>query len=243
MAMDIDDIFLEEGSDGRLTSLGDTSNGKFDAHDAVNGTGIWELFGDSRVRETHAGKIIISFSTELVEPATVKGIGVSFEQITPADRLEYGESYRNGGCARGVSPFLAPSNTGEVTMNRKINLRYKEEREPWNLHWFEGDETMYFNLASANDLIGANCGSLALNNVLGSSDSYDFHVDRNKSFPRGETQIHGEVELSWNIDAFGRGSGAGAHYGLEASPYIVFESCSTSKVLPEQLTIRRGSDY
>lgn len=221
MPMFVDDIWLEPGSDGDFDKLSENS---FDAHDAANGWSTWN-WTYHRHSQTHSGKIIISCSTELVEPATVRGMGVWFEELPDA---------RNGGCARGKIPVTVPNSWGHVKMYRRVQLRYKRPGELW-VNWFMPSRFKYYDLWQEQGiLVPGTCGPLGLHNVLGRYRNHNYHVHRFDAFPAG-TQFLTEVQLSWWVKGNGAGGGAGAHYGLKVRPYIEIEACSWE--LPESITI------
>ncbi len=220
LPLSVDDIWAEQGSDCTLNK--DTSN-RFSAQDSVAGSSSWNLFYH-RHGQTHEGQINIWSSGELVEPATVHGLGVVFKHtVGPNGQPEW-----NGAAVHGNYTFGLPPSWGRGKMHWEIKLKYKEPGGGWT-HWFDSATVKYFDTGQVESNI-----MWWSDNVLGEWSRKDLSVMRFRQFPAG-TQFLIETYLSYWIKALGEEGSASVHYNLDVKPYVKIEACSYQ--YPEWVTV------
>ena len=216
----VDDIWSEQGSDCWLNK---EANNRFSAGDSVTGSSTWNLFYH-RHGQTHEGKINIWSSGEVVEPTTVRGLGVVFEHTVGPN----GQPEKNGACAHGKDPFGLPPSWGRGKMFWEIRLKYKEPGSGWT-NWFDSATVKYRDTGQVESNI-----MCWVDDVLGEWSRKDLSVQRYGQFPAG-TQFLIETYLSYWIKAFGLEGSAIVYYNLDVKPYIKIEACSQQ--YPEWITI------
>ncbi len=236
LPISIDELYRTDGSNGTFQKHG---NDGFEAYDRVEGYSTWNLTYH-RHKRYDRGWVNIHSSTELVEPAVVKGIGVNFEQLVHAN----GETFANGGKAWGDIHISKPNSWGRAEKYKRIRVEYKKPGEPWvRWHWPQ-NRTRYFHHYNEQEMTSAGFannmwGPHWPDEVIGSNNRGSVTEQRTGNFSAG-TQFRVYVQLKWKIYGNGDNGVAKVHYGLRAKPFITIEACSYE--YPESVTIDL-SDY
>lgn len=210
------DIWKESGSGGAFTRNG----ANFNYSDTVLGWSEWNFFYHRRTR-TDEGGINIRLSTELVQPATVRQIGITFPPL-----LDYrGWPLANGIFAIGANKAGRPDSFGsgkmwisfQVSIKKPLDVDFVRQI-PDPVEYLYYDRGRYYS-------------RVAQTNTYPPSRSWDL----NRNYAAG-TQFLIEANLSYWITASGWDASASARYNLEVRPYMNLEACSWE--YPEWATVQ-----
>ena len=223
--IDVEDIWAASGTDG---SLSRPATNRFSLQDEVHGSSTWN-WTYHRHSQTHDGQIGIWCGTELVEPATVHGIGIVFEHLLQPN----GWPQSNGGCGHGDTFLTVPDSWGRAKMYSKFSVRYRMPGGGWVLG-YDGAQSNYLDTGEINSNV-----SCWVDNILGAAGGNDILLPLSGTFPAG-TEFLVEGYLSYWIKALGEAGDAYAYYNMRVRPYIKIESCSYQ--YPSTITIN-VADY
>lgn len=214
--LSVDDTWVDAHSDGTLTLIRDYDRFKYE--DEVFGYSDWNI-NYHRKSRVHEGAINIMSSTELVEPAKVRQIGVVFQPL-----LDYrGWPKANGVFAEGgYRPnVFCPRSRGRGFMWITFRVRSKIPGGSWVTR------TNYTELYKERPWLASRISQL-----------HAYPPPRslviNDNYPAG-TQFLIEISLSYEIEGNGVEGCAWADYNLEVKPYMNLEACTWE--FPESVTV------